>query len=130
MASRSRNGDRWAKVARSLQAVSCADARHELVDVDAAGCLFLGVGTSSRANVQALHLAAVLGLLEREPSLSLGGWGRVPGLLGRVQLSAISGSAQARVSPVRGGAEGIQPCRGRASGAGLEGSVEAGEASC
>jgi hypothetical protein len=57
---------------------------HELVDVDAAGCPFLGVGTSSRVNVQALHLAAVLGLLEHEPSLSLGGWGRAPGLLGRV----------------------------------------------
>ena len=61
-ASRSPNGDRGANVARSVQVVACATALHELVDVEAARYPLLGVSASLWADVQAFHLAAVLGL--------------------------------------------------------------------
>ncbi|MCC6856346.1 MAG: hypothetical protein IT189_09845 [Microbacteriaceae bacterium] len=45
-----------------MQVVACATALHELVDVEAARYPLLGVSASLWADVQAFHLAAVLGL--------------------------------------------------------------------
>lgn len=56
------------------KSMSCAAARHELVNVDAPRGVLLAVGTSGWRDMEALHLATVLSLRENpEASGCLGG---------------------------------------------------------